>query len=74
MIVMKKRKDLSAREGDIVLCEYAEEYPPILGIVGMGSRIQNYYRKESRNDTPDLNVRSFVLHFDTMSPFSHELL
>ncbi|KAI9366065.1 hypothetical protein DFJ73DRAFT_806960 [Zopfochytrium polystomum] len=35
-----------------VLLEFSEEYPPILSNFGMGSLIQNYYRKAHDKDQP----------------------
>ena len=54
--VMKHRRDLSAREGRVVLFEYSEEFPPALSDIGMACRIVNYIRKEERSveDAPVL--------------------
>ncbi|KAJ3098038.1 hypothetical protein HK100_005200, partial [Physocladia obscura] len=35
---------------NFVLLEYSEEYPPILSNFGMGTLIQNFYRKENEKD------------------------
>lgn len=58
--VMKHKSDLSGREGRIIFTEYLEERPPLVENVGMGTRICNFYRKKSPDDTPILSVRSFL--------------
>jgi transcription initiation factor TFIID subunit 1 len=47
--VMKHSKDLSARDGRIVLFEFSEEFPPALSDIGMASRIANYTRSQDRS-------------------------
>lgn len=41
---VRRRDDLSAREGPLVLLEYMEQHPPLLSALGMGSRIVRYQR------------------------------
>ena len=48
---MQKRKDLTATEGHVVLLEYFEEFPMLLGHPGMGARLTTYYRRDSPTDT-----------------------
>ncbi|KAJ3332178.1 hypothetical protein HDU76_001059 [Blyttiomyces sp. JEL0837] len=45
-----------------VLLEYSEEYPPIVSNFGMGSLIQNYYRKTEEKDshTPTFNIGQLI--------------
>ena len=55
-----------------MLCEYSEEYPPLLSNLGMGSLLVNYYRKKDAKD--DYIPRSdmgeaFVLDVTDESPF-----
>jgi transcription initiation factor TFIID subunit 1 len=33
-------QDLSGKDGDIVLFEYIEEYPPLMSFVGMCSKVK----------------------------------
>jgi len=47
---IRRMRDLSAREGRIVLAEYLEENPPLIMNVGMGTKLINYYRKASSTD------------------------
>ena len=39
-------------DGDIVLMEYMEEYPPLLSLVGMASKIKNYFKRKPGGDKP----------------------
>ncbi|KJE96795.1 hypothetical protein CAOG_007064 [Capsaspora owczarzaki ATCC 30864] len=47
---MKTQRDLSGRDGDIVLLEYCEEFPPLVSNVGMVSRLYNLYRRTEPQD------------------------
>ena len=50
---MRSLEDLSAKDGHLILCEYCEEHPPLVSMVGMASRIITYYRKAPKgSDTP----------------------
>jgi hypothetical protein len=44
---MRTPQDLTSMDGDLVLAEYSEEYPPLLSQVGMASKIKNYYKRVS---------------------------
>jgi hypothetical protein len=46
-------QDLSASEGDVVLLEYSEQQPALLGGTGMASRIITYYRAASEAELED---------------------
>jgi transcription initiation factor TFIID subunit 1 len=70
--LIRHRKDLSAREGRVILTEYVEEFPPMLNNLGMGSKIRNYYRKMDRSDNPTLSFNdgdNIMLEEEDMSPF-----
>ena len=43
---MREARDLSGKDGDLVLVEYCEEYPPLISFVGMCSKIKNYYKRK----------------------------
>ena len=43
IFLMREAKDLSGKDGDLVLTEYIEEYPPLISFVGMASKLKNYY-------------------------------
>jgi len=42
---MRTPQDLTACDGDLVLAEYSEEYPPVLMQVGMATKVKNYYKR-----------------------------
>ena len=44
---MRTPQDLSSMDGDMVLAEYSEEYPPLINQIGMASKIKNYYKRVS---------------------------
>ena len=45
MFFMRTPGDLTGRDGEIILAEYCEEWPPLISQVGMNSRLRNYYRR-----------------------------
>jgi len=45
IFLMREHKDLSGRDGDLVLVEYSEQYPPLLSFVGMSSKLKNFHRR-----------------------------
>lgn len=42
---MRDATDLSGMDGELILAEYCEEYPPLIMAVGMNTRIINYYKR-----------------------------
>lgn len=48
MFFMRTAQDLTGKDGDLVLAEYSEEYPPLHMQVGMASKIKNYYKRVSQ--------------------------
>lgn len=58
-LAFKKQSEMSAAQpGRVVLLEYMEQRPPLLGRAGMGARIVTYYRKTDDNDTRHLQLRN----------------
>eukprot|EP01135_Chromosphaera_perkinsii_P002469 Nk52_evm75s223 gene=Nk52_evmTU75s223 len=51
LVSMKKTKDLTGKDGDIVFFEYSEQYPPLLSNVGMCSVMYSYFRPKSEAST-----------------------
>ena len=47
---MRTREDISAKDGRLVLFEYAEEHPLLMSCIGMASRIKNYSKKGLNGD------------------------
>ena len=74
--VPRTMEELSASDGDIIVCEYLERYPPLLMNVGMCSQLITYYRKQDELDihqpeAPDGDV--VVLTTKDDSPFLSNL-
>lgn len=71
--IFRRSADLtSADSGSIIAMEYSEEYPSILSNFGMGSKLINYYRKETEDDNsrPKAPVgETHVLGVEDRSPF-----
>lgn len=42
---MRNPEDLSVCDGDMVLAECSEQFPPLVNYIGMASKIKNYYRR-----------------------------
>jgi transcription initiation factor TFIID subunit 1, fungi type len=67
-------KDLTFGDNSTsLLLEYSEEHPMILSQVGMGTRIINYYRRQTKDDAsrPKLDIgETAVLLPEDKSPFS----
>lgn len=49
MFFMRTPQDLTGKDGDLILAEYSEEYPPLIMQVGMATKIKNYYKRVSRS-------------------------
>uniref|UniRef100_A0A3P9QEK6 Transcription initiation factor TFIID subunit n=1 Tax=Poecilia reticulata TaxID=8081 RepID=A0A3P9QEK6_POERE len=60
MFFMRTPQDLTGKDGDLILAEYSEEYPPLIMQVGMASKIKNYYKRVSS---------VFVFSAVTLRPF-----
>lgn len=71
--VLHSTRDLTLKDAsNYVLCEYSEEYPPLLSNLGMGSLLVNYYRKKDAKDDhiPRSDIgEAFVLDVTDESPF-----
>ncbi|GLH03339.1 Transcription initiation factor TFIID subunit 1 [Gryllus bimaculatus] len=66
---MRTDKDLSGRDGDIILVEFSEEHPPLMNLVGMCSRIKNYYKRKADKDQALPEYHYGELVFAHTSPF-----
>ncbi len=66
MFFMRKAEDLTGMDGELILAEYCEEWPPLLPQVGMNNRVRNYYRRVSYfalivQQTPPLLFSKYIL-------------
>ncbi|KAG7166143.1 transcription initiation factor TFIID subunit 1-like, partial [Homarus americanus] len=66
---MRTPEDLTGKDGDIVLLEYCEEYPPLLSQVGMATRFKNYYKRRAGNDKGPPEFRFGETAYAHTSPF-----
>ncbi|KAL5968160.1 Transcription initiation factor TFIID subunit 1 [Taenia solium] len=78
---MRTPQDLSGFDGEVVLFEYSEEFPPLMNQIGMATRLVNYYRPllpkdpslspdpAGNSSPPDLPYGSLVNVGNTDSPF-----
>ena len=73
-ILFPESKDLSLNDNsNVLLLEYSEEYPMMMSNLGMGSKVVNYYRKRTIEDSNrprmDIGELNLLLPQDK-SPFS----
>lgn len=45
MFFMRTAEDLTGRDGDLIMAEYSEEFPPLMMQVGMATKVKNYYKR-----------------------------
>ena len=50
---MRTPEDVSGKDGEILLMEFMEEYPPLLSLTGMCSKIKNYFKRKPGTDSND---------------------
>ncbi|XP_067903597.1 transcription initiation factor TFIID subunit 1 isoform X2 [Heterodontus francisci] len=69
MFFMRTSQDLTGKDGDLILAEYSEEYPPLMMQVGMATKIKNYYKRKPGKDpgAPDCKYGETV--YCHTSPF-----
>uniref|UniRef100_A0A672JP09 Transcription initiation factor TFIID subunit n=1 Tax=Salarias fasciatus TaxID=181472 RepID=A0A672JP09_SALFA len=69
MFFMRTPQDLTGKDGDLILAEYSEEYPPLVMQVGMATKIKNYYKRKPGKDpgAPDCKYGETV--YCHTSPF-----
>jgi transcription initiation factor TFIID subunit 1 len=66
---MRKPADLSACDGDVVLCEYCEEHPPLIMATGMSTKLVNYYKRKPKSDGGALKFDFGETTYIQKSPF-----
>ncbi|XP_072532738.1 transcription initiation factor TFIID subunit 1 isoform X2 [Salminus brasiliensis] len=69
MFFMRTAQDLTGKDGDLILAEYSEEYPPLMLHVGMATKVKNYYKRKPGKDpgAPDCKYGETV--YCHTSPF-----
>nr|XP_023018958.1 transcription initiation factor TFIID subunit 1-like [Leptinotarsa decemlineata] len=71
---MRTPEDLTGRDGELILVEFCEEYPPLMNQVGMCSIIKNYYKRKAGKDSGPPTYRYGETVYARTSPFLGVLL
>ena len=71
---MRTSEDTSGKDGEIALFEYIEEHPPLVGLVGMCSKIKNYHKRKPGNDTGAKKHRYGETTLAHTSPFLGQMM
>lgn len=66
---MRTMSDLSGMDGDIIIVEYSEEFPPLMMQVGMATKIKNYYKRKPGKDSNPPQFQYGELAYAHTSPF-----
>ncbi len=45
MFFMRTPEDLTGKDGELILAEFSEEFPPLINQVGMATKMKNYYKR-----------------------------
>ncbi|XP_038063067.1 transcription initiation factor TFIID subunit 1-like [Patiria miniata] len=69
MFFMRTPEDLSGMDGELILTEYCEQYPPHMMQVGMASKICNYYKQKSLSDSKPPEYEHGETVYVRSSPF-----
>ncbi|XP_033631522.1 transcription initiation factor TFIID subunit 1-like isoform X1 [Asterias rubens] len=69
MFFMRTPEDLSGMDGDLILTEFCEQYPPHMMQVGMASKICNYYKRKSSSDATPPEYEHGETVYVRSSPF-----
>ncbi|KAI6202978.1 Transcription initiation factor TFIID subunit 1 [Aphelenchoides besseyi] len=65
---MRSLRDLTSKDGKMLLIEYSEEHPPFMSQPGMSSKIRNYYKRKTQNE-PEPSCEFGETAFTSSSPF-----
>ncbi|XP_077984278.1 transcription initiation factor TFIID subunit 1-like [Glandiceps talaboti] len=69
MFFMRTPEDLTGMDGELLLAEYSEEYPPHVMNVGMATKIKNYYRRKPGIEHKPPDYRYGETSYAHSSPF-----
>jgi len=69
MFFMRSPDDLTGRDGELILAEYSEQYPPLLNQIGMALKIRNYYKRRPGKETNTPEFQYGDLAYAHTSPF-----
>merc|ERR1719354_807772 len=69
IFLMRDAKDVSGKDGEIILMEHIEEFPPLMGFAGMSSKLKNYYKKNKESEKGPGELKYGTLQIAHTSPF-----
>ncbi|ESP02189.1 hypothetical protein LOTGIDRAFT_212720 [Lottia gigantea] len=69
MFFMRTPQDLTAMDGEVILCEFSEEFPPLMMQVGMATKMKNYYKRKPGKDSNPPQFPYGELAYAHTSPF-----
>ncbi|XP_064636542.1 transcription initiation factor TFIID subunit 1-like isoform X2 [Lineus longissimus] len=69
MFFMRTPQDLTGMDGDLILAEFSEEFPPLIMQVGMATKIKNYYKRKPGKDHNPPTFKYGELAYAHTSPF-----
>lgn len=68
---MRTMSDLSGMDGDIIIVEYSEEFPPLMMQVGMATKIKNYYKRVSNSFRLIVSIKKCLILLEYEIKFSN---
>ncbi|KAL4230237.1 Transcription initiation factor TFIID subunit 1 [Mactra antiquata] len=66
---MRTPQDLTGMDGELILCEFSEEYPPLTMQIGMATKIKNYYKRKPGKDSVAPQYKYGEIAYAHSSPF-----
>ncbi|KAK2151093.1 hypothetical protein LSH36_376g04026 [Paralvinella palmiformis] len=69
MFFMRSAEDLTGKDGELILAEFSEEFPPLMNQVGMASKMKNYYKRKPGKDANPPKFEYGELAYAHTSPF-----
>ena len=63
---------MTGKDGELILAEYSEQYPPLINQVGMATKIKNYYKRTKEVTVPQFTYGE--LAYAHTSPFLGSLV
>ncbi|XP_060584432.1 transcription initiation factor TFIID subunit 1-like isoform X2 [Ruditapes philippinarum] len=71
---MRTPQDLTGQDGELILCEFSEEYPPLMMQIGMATKIKNYYKRKPGKDSVPPQYKYGEIAYAHSSPFLGSLV
>ena len=71
---MRTSEDTSGKDGEVALFEHIEEHPPLVSLVGMCSKVKNYYKRKPGSDSGAKKHRYGETTMAHTSPFLGQMM